>query len=111
MRSTAGSQSTLAASTAKYKFVFSHNLVGGWNYNGAGAMRGGIEAARYSEWGGYNLDGTYGFTKYRPSMAMPLHQLLLKYNVTAFFHGHDHLYAHQQLDGIHYQEVPQPSAQ
>ena len=82
--------STLAASTAKYKFVFSHNLVGGWNYNGGGAMRGGIEAARYSEWGGYNLDGTYGFTKYRPSMAMPLHQLLLKYNVTAFFHGHDH---------------------
>jgi uncharacterized protein (TIGR03437 family) len=104
-------QSTLAASTAKYKFVFSHNLVGGWNYNGGGIMRGGIEAAKYSEWGGYNLDGTYGFTKYRPSMPVPVHQLLLKYNVTAFFHGHDHLYAHQQLDGIHYQEVPQPSAQ
>jgi hypothetical protein len=26
------------------------------------------------------------------------------------FHGHDHLYAHQVLDGIAYQEVPQPSA-
>ena len=103
-------QSTLAASTAKYKFVFSHNLVGGWNYNGQGIMRGGIEAARYSEWGGYNLDGTYGFTNYRPSMAMPIHQLLMKYNVTAFFHGHDHFYGHQELDGIQYQEVPQPSA-
>ncbi len=103
-------QSTLANSTAKFKFVFAHNLIGGWNYNGTGIMRGGIEAAKYSEWGGYNLDGTYGFTKYRPSMAMPIHQLLLKYNVTAFFHGHDHFYGHQQLDGIHYQEVPQPSA-
>ena len=103
-------QTTLAASTAKYKFVFSHNLVGGWNYNGTGIMRGGIEAAKYSEWGGYNLDGTYGFTTYRPTMAMPLHQLLLKYHVTAFFHGHDHFYGHQILDGLHYQEVPQPSA-
>ena len=73
-------------------------------------MRGGIEAAKYSEWGGYNLDGTYGFNTYRPNMAMPIHQLLLKYNVTAFFHGHDHFYGHQQLDGLHYQEVPQPSA-
>ena len=103
-------QSTLAASNAKYKFIFSHNLVGGWNYGGTGIMRGGTEAARYSEWGGYNLDGTYAFAKYRPNMAMPIHQLLLKYNVTAFFHGHDHFYGHQQLEGIHYQEVPQPSA-
>lgn len=103
-------ESTLAASKAKYKFIFSHNLVGGWNYGGTGIMRGGIEAARYSEWGGYNLDGTYAFSKYRPSMAMPIHQLLLKHNVTAFFHGHDHFYGHQELEGVHYQEVPQPSA-
>ncbi len=103
-------QSNLSASNSKYKFVFAHNLVGGWNYNGQGAMRGGIEAAKYSEWGGYNLDGTYGFNTYRPAMAMPIHQLLLKYNVTAFFHGHDHFYGHQELDGIQYQEVPQPSA-
>lgn len=29
-------------------------------------------------------------------------------HVTAVFHGHDHLYAKQELDGIVYQEVPQP---
>jgi hypothetical protein len=29
--------------------------------------------------------------------------------VTAVFHGHDHLFAKQELDGIIYQEVPQPS--
>ncbi len=105
---------TLEQSTAKYKFVFSHNLVGGVNpsVNGVdqGPMRGGIEAAKYLEWGGYNLDGTWGFSTYRPNLAMPIHQLLVANHVTAFFHGHDHLYAHQSLDGIAYQDVPQPSA-
>jgi len=41
---------------------------------------------------------------------MPIHELLVKYGATAVFHGHDHLYARQSLDGIVYQEVPQPSA-
>jgi hypothetical protein len=39
---------------------------------------------------------------------MPIHQLLVKHGVSAVFHGHDHLYAHSTLDGIHYQCVPQP---
>lgn len=99
---------TLEQSTAKYKFVFSHNLVGGLNMNGP--MRGGIEVAQYLEWGGHNLDGTWGFEDARPGWAMPIHQLLVANRVTAFFHGHDHLYAHQELDGVVYQEGPQPSA-
>lgn len=99
---------TLENSTATYKFVFSHNLVGGLDLSGP--MRGGIEAAKYLEWGGYNLDGTWGFDKARPGWPMPIHQLLVANNVTAFFHGHDHLYAKQDLDGIVYQEGPQPSA-
>ena len=41
---------------------------------------------------------------------MPIHQILVRYGVTAVFHGHDHVYAKQELDGIVYQEVPQPSA-
>jgi uncharacterized protein (TIGR03437 family) len=41
---------------------------------------------------------------------MPIHQLLVANNVTAFFHGHDHIYVRQELDGILYQEGPQPSA-
>ncbi|MFM7053090.1 MAG: hypothetical protein ACKOYN_13315, partial [Planctomycetota bacterium] len=39
---------------------------------------------------------------------MPIHDLLVKHGVTAVFHGHDHLYVHSTLDGIHYQCVPQP---
>ncbi len=73
-------------------------------------MRGGIEAAPYFEWGGKNLDGTDVFSQKRPGWSMPLHQLFVKNAVTAVFHGHDHLYAKQDLDGIVYQEVPQPSA-
>lgn len=99
-------QQTLAASSAKFKFIFIHNLVGGLD----GQMRGGIEAAPFFEWGGQNLDGTVGFIQKRPGWSMPIHQLLVKYGVTAVFHGHDHLYARQELDGIVYQEVPQPSA-
>ena len=97
-------------STATYKFVFSHNLVGGVDPNDLGPMRGGVEAAKFLEWGGYNLDGTYGFDTYRPELPMPIHQVLVANHVTAFFRGHDHLYGHQTLDGIAYQEVPQPSA-
>jgi PKD repeat protein len=99
-------QETLATSTAKYKFVFVHNLTGGLD----GQMRGGIEAAPYFEWGGRDLDGSMSFASKRPGWGLPIHQLLLRHGVTAVFHGHDHLYAKQVLDGIVYQEVPQPSA-
>lgn len=99
---------TLESSTATFKFVFAHNLVGGKDMDGK--MRGGIEVAKYLEWGGYNLDDTWGFDQARPGWAMPIHQLLVANNVTAFFHGHDHIYVRQELDGILYQEGPQPSA-
>ncbi len=103
-------KATLEGSRATFKFVFCHNLVGGWNKNGTGPMRGGVEAAKYLEWGGYNLDDTWGFDKARPGWAMPIHKLLAANNVTIFFHGHDHVYAKQDLDGIVYHEIPQPSA-
>ena len=99
-------QDTLAASQAQFKFIFIHNLVGGLD----GQMRGGIEAAPFFEWGGRNPDGTDVFSLKRPGWSMPVHQLLVQYNVTAVFHGHDHLYDKQIFDGIIYQEVPQPSA-
>jgi phosphodiesterase/alkaline phosphatase D-like protein len=95
---------TLEASKAKYKFVFIHQLVGGLDAQG----RGGVEVARYYEWGGKNADGTAGFAAHRPGWAMPIHDLLVKNHVSMVFHGHDHLFAKQELDGLVYQEVPQP---
>jgi PKD repeat protein len=96
---------TLAASRARFKFVFSHHLLGG---NGTDA-RGGAAFGRFFEWGGRNLDGTWAFDKQRPGWPAPIHQLLVENKVTAWFHGHDHLFAREQLDGVVYQEVPQPS--
>jgi hypothetical protein len=96
---------TLSASRARYKFVFSHHMLGGKGSE----TRGGAAFAQYFEWGGRNLDGTWGFGKQRPGWAAPIHQLLVDNKVTAWFHGHDHLYVREELDGVVYQEVPQPS--
>lgn len=95
---------TLEGSTARFKFVFSHQLVGGFD----GIGRGGVEAAPYYEWGGRNADGTEGFALHRPGWGVPIHQLLVDNGVSVFFHGHDHLFAKQEKDGVIYQEVPQP---
>lgn len=95
---------TLAEKNTKYTFVFSHQLVGGDPQG-----RGGVEFASLYEWGGKNSDGNPGFDQHRPGWEKPIHQLLVENNVTAFFHGHDHIFAKQELDGITYQEVPQPA--
>jgi hypothetical protein len=95
-------KSTLEGSTAKYKFVFAHHI--------RGQGRGGLTNAKLFEWGGYDADGkTWTFDKNRPGWAKPIHQLFKDNGVSIFFQGHDHLFAHEILDGIHYQEVPMPS--
>jgi len=95
---------TLARSTARFKFIFIHHLVGGIDNEG----RGGIEGAPFYEMGGRNADSTWGFTTRRPGWSKPLHQVMVENSVTALFHGHDHVYVRQELDGIVYQELPQP---
>ena len=94
-------EQTLASSTAKNKFVFAHHVLG--------TGRGGIENAGLYEWGGKNASGVWEFDKMRPGWDLPIHQLMVKYGVTIFFQGHDHLFARQELDGVTYQEVPNPA--
>ena len=96
---------TLANSKSKYKFVFIHHLVGG---KGGSESRGGVESAPFFEWGGKNADGSDGFAAKRAGWPMPIHDLLVKHGVSVVFHGHDHLYVHSEMDGVHYQCVPQP---
>jgi len=108
-------KSTLETSTAKYKFVFAHHLIGGsWDTQ----ARGGLEFSPYFEWGGLNTNGSSGFAAHRPGWPMPIRDLLLTNHAQVFFHGHDHLYCKQDyyLSGdsngtpdLIYQEVPQPS--
>jgi predicted phosphodiesterase len=95
---------TLASSKAAMRFVFIHHLVGGLGRD----VRGGAKPAAYMEWGGKNADGSDGFKQNRPGWEMPLHQLFVKHGVNIVFHGHDHLFVKEELDGIIYQDVPQP---
>jgi len=95
---------TLKNSKEKHKFIYIHHLL-----VGDPTSRGGVEIAMKNEWGGKNNDGTYGFDTYRPGWGKPIHQILLDYKVGFVFKGHDHLYVKQELDGIVYQTVPQPS--
>ena len=97
-------QRTLEDSRARFKFVFIHHLVGG----GDGNARGGVEVAKYFEWGGLSRDGSPDFTAQRPGWAKPIHELLRDAHVAVVFHGHDHFFAKQELDGVVYQLVPQP---
>ncbi len=98
---------TLENSDAAYKFVFSHHVTGGETQYG----RGGIDAAPYFEWGGKNADGTWGWDTHRPASAgwdVPVHQLMVENGVDVYFHGHDHIYAREELDGIVYLETEKP---
>ncbi len=97
-------KTTLENSRAKYKFVFSHQLIGG-DPDG----RGGVEFANRYEWGGNNLNGNYEFSTQRPGWYKPIKDLLKENRVNIFFHGHDHFFGKQEKDCLIYQECPQPS--
>ncbi len=97
-------KTTLETSKAKFKFVLIHHLVGGATRE----ARGGAEAARFFEWGGRDLDGSSTFSTRRPGWDKPIHTLFVDHGVSVVFHGHDHFYARQELDGVVYQLVPQP---
>ena len=105
-------RATLENSSVDFKFVFVHHLTSGVNTYG----RGGIEAASHEigqtgsfEWGGADLDGKDSFAHRRPDWGVPIHDLLVSNDVTILFHGHDHVFVKQELDGVVYQECPKPS--
>ncbi len=95
-------KNTLEGSTAQFKFVFAHHI--------RGQGRGGITNAQLYEWGGrQTIGGNNTFSVHRPGWAKPIHQLFIDNGVNIFFQGHDHVFAHETLDGITYQAIPMPS--
>jgi hypothetical protein len=112
---------TLHNSSATWKFVLTHHLVGGVLTRRGIFLtpygRGGIEAAKYEvdnrgsyEWGGEDGWGSYVFGCKRPGWSHgPIHDMMVNEGVTILFHGHDHVFVHQVLDGVIYQTCPQPS--
>ncbi len=99
-------KNVITTSQAKFKFVFCHQLIGGYGNDG----RGGSEFAGFFENGGENSDSTWGFDAHRPGWGKSVHTLMVENHASIFFHGHDHCYAKQDKDGLVYQEVPQPSS-
>ncbi|MBU0638653.1 MAG: metallophosphoesterase [Planctomycetes bacterium] len=94
-------KATLEASNARFKFVFTHHVLG--------TGRGGVEQAGLYEWGGKNRNGRWEFDVKRPGWELPIHQLMAKTGVTIFFQGHDHLFCKQELDDVVYQTLPLPA--
>jgi hypothetical protein len=87
---------TLETSTAQYKFVFTHHVLG--------TGRGGIELAKSFEWG-----DSANLAARRPGWDETIHQLMVDNHVTIFFQGHDHIFVRQELDGVIYQTLPEPA--
>ena len=92
---------TLEKSTAKYKFVFAHHVMG--------TGRGAVEVSYDYEWGGKDPKGSTSFAKERPNWELPIHDLMVKNKVSIFFQGHDHIFVTQERDGLIYQSMPNPA--
>lgn len=92
---------TLEKSTAKYKFVFAHHVMG--------TGRGAVELSYDYEWGGRDPKGATTFAKERPNWELPIHDLMVKNKVSIFFQGHDHIFVTQERDGLIYQSMPNPA--
>jgi len=111
---------TLHRSRAKWKFVFVHHLTGGVpsRRKSEGPYgRGGIDGAQYRvahhptfEWGGEDSTGKYVFEAERPGWTHgPIHRIMVEEGVDVCFHGHDHVFVFETLDGIVYQACPAPN--
>jgi hypothetical protein len=74
---------------------------------GGGYGRGGKAATRDYEWGAAPED----FAANRPGWPSDksIHRLFVDNGVDIFFHGHDHVYAREEVDGMIYQECPFPA--
>jgi 3',5'-cyclic AMP phosphodiesterase CpdA len=79
---------TLANATSKWRFLFIHHTVGG--------KAGTDEDSAYGRGGGQ--------AAYVGEQAT-VHQLMLQHGAQAFFYGHDHVFAENVVDGIHYSAV------
>lgn len=91
----------LEESDAQYKFVFAHHVLG--------TGRGGVELSTTYEWGGNDPKGISTFAKERANWELPIHDLMVKNNVSIFFQGHDHIFVTQERDGLIYQSMPNPA--
>jgi predicted phosphodiesterase len=86
-------ETTLATSTAKFKFIFSHTLFGGTGPNFPCTP------------GGSYARGNANFVNTPGTDQIYIQSLMKTYGVQAFCYGHDHTYSVSELDGVKYLTV------
>jgi hypothetical protein len=87
---------TLEKSTAQWKVIFCHHLVGGGKIDKAGrSIHEGLEEPAYGR-GSAREAARQDTEQYR------IHQLMRKHGAQFFVYGHDHAFCHGVLDDVHY---------
>ncbi|HUU82895.1 MAG TPA: metallophosphoesterase [Phycisphaerae bacterium] len=82
----------LTGSNARWKLVLGHHLMGGWNWGREGTKRP-PEASAYAR----------GGARYaRVGEQARITDLMNRAGAQMFLYGHDHVFAHQQAEGIHF---------
>lgn len=100
-------EEVLRNSCAKWKFIFSHQQVGGGLINGAGC-RTGANSGEYAYGRGSAREVFNDDPEVNPEQAY-IHALMKKYYVQFFVYGHDHIFCHSVRDGIHYLSCGRPT--
>ena len=85
-------------SSQKWKFILCHHLVGGWNYD----MPGMVKNSRY-------VYGRGGGRYARVGEQAQITELMRNTGAQFYLYGHDHIFAHQQADGVHFVCCGRPS--
>ncbi|MCH7814441.1 MAG: metallophosphoesterase [Planctomycetes bacterium] len=84
---------TLLASRARWKFVLAHHVVGGSAYAASGQIPHGRSDHVY---------GRGGARYARVGEQARITDLMRRSKAQFFLYGHDHVFAHQQAEGIHF---------
>lgn len=89
---------TLAGSDAKHKLLFQHHLLGGWGYG----LQGLDPDAPYKY-------GRGGARYARVGEQARVTELMHEHGARFVFYGHDHVFAHQETEGLHFVCCGRPS--
>lgn len=82
---------TLTGTSAAWKFVIAHHLVGGYAWD----LRGSRRDTDY-------VYGRGGARYARVGEQARVTDLMLRHGARFFLYGHDHVFAHQQAEGLHF---------
>lgn len=90
-------EQVLTTSRARWKFVAGHHLVGGYAWNSSGVRHG------------QHVYGRGGGRYARVGEQARITDIMKRAGAKFFLYGHDHVFAHQQAEGIHFVCTARPT--